>query len=233
MAADAEGAGGWTIGRVLAAFPLPLLALVFLLLGAALQLSPALGPLGDRVWLGGLILTGAPLVWRTLKGLVHGRFASDVVAALAIVAAVPIDQPMAGLVIVLMQSGGEALERFAEGRASAAVRALEEAAPRIAHRVRPDGGVDDLPAEAVAVGDLLLVRPGELVPCDAEVTLGRSHVDTSRLTGEPIPLSAGPGTHLMSGSANGDGALTVRTLAPARESQYARIGELVRTAQAT
>jgi heavy metal translocating P-type ATPase len=129
-----------------------------------------------------------------------------------------------------MQSGGEALERFAEGRASAAVRALEEAAPRRAHRL-VDGSVQEIDADGVQVGDTLLVRPGELVPCDGIVVDGHSHVDTSRLTGEPVPISASSGTHLMSGAVNQEGPLTIRATAVARESQYARIVELVRSAQ--
>ena len=129
-----------------------------------------------------------------------------------------------------MQTGGEALERYAEGRASAAVRELEAAAPRVAHRVRPIG-TEDVSAETLAVGDEILVRPGELVPCDGVVVEGRSHVDAARLTGEPIPVSASSGTRLLSGGLNLDGPLTIRTTAIARESQYARIVELVRTAQ--
>ena len=87
------------------------------------------------MWTGGLVLTGAPVVWRTLRGIASGRFAADLVAMLAIVAALPLGQPLAGLIVVLMQTGGEALERYAEGRASEAVRALEAAAPR----TRPSG----------------------------------------------------------------------------------------------
>src|SRR5690606_14378423 len=121
---------------------------------------------------------------------------------------------------------------YAEGRASDAVRALEEAAPRTAHRL-DDGRIEDIPATEIAVGDLIVVRPGELVPCDSVVVKGRSHVDTSALTGEAVPLTADVGTHLMSGTANGEGALLLRALAPASESQYARIVELVRTAQAS
>jgi heavy metal translocating P-type ATPase len=131
-----------------------------------------------------------------------------------------------------MQTGGEALERLADGRASAAVRELEAAAPRLAHRLR-DGLVENVPVEAVAVDDVLLVRPGELIPCDGIVLTGRSAVDVSRITGEPVPLDAGAGTPLASGSATGDAPLTVRATAVARESQYARIVELVRTAQAS
>jgi heavy metal translocating P-type ATPase len=187
---------------------------------------------GRLVWTGGLVLTGLPVVWRTLRGIASGRFAADLVAMLAIVAAVALAQPLPGLIVVLMQTGGEALEHYAQGRASEAVRELEAAAPRIANRVAA-GGVEEVPAEAVAVGDELLIRPGEMVPCDGMVLGGRSHVDVSRLTGEPVPLSAAPGVALRSGSLNLESPLTLRVTAPARESQYARIVELVRSAQAS
>jgi heavy metal translocating P-type ATPase len=160
------------------------------------------------------------------------RFAADLVAMLAILAALVLGEPLAGLIVVLMQTGGEALERYAEGRASAAVRELEAAAPRIAHRVGVRGP-EDVPVDTVTVGDELLVRPGELIPCDAEVTEGTSSVDTSRITGEPLPVTAGPGIRFPSGSVNRDRPLRVRATARAGESQYARIVELVRTAQAS
>ena len=215
-------------------FEVPLIALFsILVIGAGLVLRAA----GDRalagnIWLAGLVIAGAPLVWRTLRGVVKGQFASDIVATLAIVGAVLLAEPVAGLVVVLMQSGGEALERYAEGRASAAVRALEEDAPRIAHRLREPGRApDDIVVDDIVVGDLLLVRPGEMVPCDAVVASGRSHVDTSRLTGEPIPITADAGVELLSGSLNIDGPLTIRATAVAGESQYARIVSLVRSAQ--
>ncbi len=182
------------------------------------------------VWSAGLAVTGLPVVWGTLRGMVSGRFAADLVATLAIVGALLLGEPLAGLIVVLMQTGGEALERYAEGRASRAVRELEAAAPRLAHRLRA-GGAEDVEADAVAVGEELLVRPGELVPCDGLVLAGRSQVDAARLTGEPLPVSAAEGTRLLSGSLNLDGPLTIRATSLARESQYARIVELVRTAQ--
>lgn len=179
-----------------------------------------------------LAVAGAPVVFRTLVGALRGQFAADLVASMAIVGAVVLNEPLAGLVVVLMQTGGEALERWAEGRASAAVRALEAAAPRVAHRL--DGNeVVDVPSDVVQVGDLLLVRPGELVPCDAIVERGSAHVDTSRLTGEPVPRRVRPGDRLSSGVANGESPLVVRAIARAAESQYARIVQLVRTAQAS
>lgn len=212
---------------------LPAAALLFILGGLFLRLQPDLAGWSRSVWMAGLLVTGLPVTLRTLAGLFRGRAAADVVAMLAIVGALLLGEPLAGLVVVLMQTGGEALERFAEGRASAAVRALEAAAPREAHRLDAEGHVDDLPAGVIAVGDLLLVRPGEMVPCDAIVTAGRSHVDQSRLTGEPVPIAAEPGTRLPSGSVNGEGPLTVRAELVAAESLYARIVELVRSAQAS
>jgi heavy metal translocating P-type ATPase len=219
----------WQSPRIRAAI-WPAIALLFIGVGALLHVTRVPPHWARDVWIGGLVLTGGPIVWRTARAALAGRFSVDLVAAFSIGGALMLGQPLAGLVIVLMQSGGEALERYAAGRASAAVRALEEAAPRQAHRIT-EHGIDEVPAEAVAVGDTLLVRPGDLVPCNAVVVEGRSHVDASRLTGESLPVSAAPGTSLLSGSVNGEGPLTVRATAVARESQYARIVELVRSAQ--
>ncbi len=209
---------------------LPLATLVVIGVGTVALASEDGGAASHWVWLGGLVVVGAPVVWRTLRDAVRGHFATDLVAMLAIVGAVLLGQPLAGLVVVLMQTGGEALEHYAEGRASRAIRELEAAAPRTAHRLE-NGSVVDLAVDQIDVGDLLLVRPGELVPCDAVVTDGFSLVDASRLTGEAIPVSAELGVSLMSGSVNGDGALTIRATVLANESQYARIVELVRHAQ--
>ena len=170
---------------------LPAAALLGLLAGGlAFWMQGA--PLATGIWFGALALTGAPVLIRTTIAVLRGHFATDVVAALAIGTALALREPLAGLVVVLMQTGGEALERYAEGRASAAVRALEDAAPRVAHRMS-EGREDDIGVEAVAVGDSLVVRPGEVVPCDGEVVDGRSDVDTSRLTGEPLPRAVAPG----------------------------------------
>ena len=217
---------------------LPALALVFLAAGAVVRFAS--GPSNaDVVWMIGVLITGAPVVWRTLRRFASGHFATDLVASLAVTASVILMHPLAGLVIVLMQTGGEALERYAEGRASAAVRALEEEAPRVAHRFvageSPVVGArtEDVGVAAVAVGNHLLVRPGEMLPCDSVVVGGASHVDTSRLTGEPMPVRASVGVRLASGTLNLEGALVIRATATAGESQYARIVDLVRTAQST
>lgn len=211
---------------------LPLAALAFLILGALCSWIPEGESWRARVWYAGLIVTGIPVSWKTLRGMLRGEFAADVVAMLAIAGAIGLQQPLAGLVVVLMQTGGEALETYAVARASGAVEALEADAPRHAHRL-VDTVVVDIDATSIVPGDTLLVRPGELVPCDGTVLSGNSHVDASRLTGEPVPVRAVTGTMLLSGSVNQDGALTIRALRTSQESQYARIVELVRSAQAS
>lgn len=217
----------------LAAARTPALTLLALILGGLFHLSDA-----TRIWAfplhyGALLLFGAPVVWRTIAGMLRGQFAADVVAMLAIVTAMVLREPVAGLVIVLMQTGGELLERYAEGRASDAVRELEAAAPRLAHRLRSASASDteDVEAELVAVGERILVRPGEMIPCDATVAEGTSSLDTSRVTGEPLPERVQPGSAVRSGVVNLQSPLVLTVTAPARESLYARIVELVRTAQ--
>ena len=217
-------------GRHLRIYGRPLGAAVLLLGGGIAHL------LGSGVdiylWWAGILTLGIPLVGRTFLGMMKGRFAADVVAALSVLMAIALAQPLAGLVIVLMQTGGEALDKFAEGRASEAVRALEADAPRQAHRRRGEGW-EDITVDAIRPGDLLLVRPGEMVPCDGVVFEGESSVDASRLTGEPLPIRATPGTALPSGAIDLEAPVILRATQLAAESQYALIVRLVRSAQAS
>jgi heavy metal translocating P-type ATPase len=229
----------------LAAARTPALTLAALVTGGLLAVIPATTGWWHPFLLGALVLLGAPVVLRTLRGVLRGILAADLVAMLAIGTAIALREPVAGLVIVLMQTGGELLERYAEGRASEAVRDLEAAAPRIAHRLRkhsaqapddvdPGAAVpaDDIAVDRIAIGDLLLVRPGEMLPCDGVVATGSSSLDTSRVTGEPLPERVITGATVRSGVVNLQSPFVMRSTAPASESLYARIVELVRTAQA-
>ena len=197
---------------------------------AAVGLAAGLVARSDIIFFATLLVGGVPLVLQTLRGLIRGRFAADVVAMLAIVTAFLLGQYFAGAVIVLMQSGGEALEAYAMRRASQSLEALLARAPKVAHRLR-DTELEDVPVEAVRIGDLLVVKPGDLVPVDAEVTAGTSSVDQSALTGEPLPIRAVVGTALMSGSINLEGALRVRALRLSAQSQYQQIVQLVARAR--
>jgi len=180
----------------------------------------------------GLVLCGAPVVYSTVRGLLRGKFAADVIASMTVVTALVLGHPVVGLVIVVMQTGGEALERMAGARATNALRALQESAPTKAHQITGDT-VEDVPVAKMKTGDLILVRPGEIVPCDGEVVAGTSHLDTATLTGEPIPRKVTPGSAVMSGSINQESPLQVRTTAVAEESQFAKIVALVREAQSS
>jgi len=217
----------------LAAARIPALALLALIVGGLFYLGDATSAYAFPLHYGALLILGAPVVFRTLRGLLRGQFAADVVAMLAIATAMILREPVAGLVIVLMQTGGELLERYAEGRASDAVRELEAAAPRIAHRFKEASTADleDVASESIAIGDRILVRPGEMVPCDATVLEGSSSLDTSRITGEPLPARVGPGAEVRSGVVNLQSPLTLAVTAPSRDSLYAQIVQLVRTAQ--
>jgi heavy metal translocating P-type ATPase len=220
------------MGRLgLQRYPVAVLAATGLAAGLVIQFLFRDPVLARRVFFVTLALGGTPLVARTLWGMAHGRFAADVVAMLAIVGAVVFREPFAGAVIVLMQSGGEALEAYAMYRATASLEALLARAPKIAHRFS-GAQLEDVTVEEVRPGDMLAVKPGDLVPVDGVVTAGTSAVDQSALTGEPIPIRALPGTELMSGSVNLEGALTIRALRPSAESQYQTIVQLVDRARA-
>ncbi len=230
-------------------YPLPLLAVGGLSSDVLVQYGARNPAIGQALLLATLIAAGLPMVIATVRGMLRGAFAADIVASLAIIGAAITDEYLAGCVIVLMQSGGEALERYAVRHASASLDALLARAPRIAHRRRgpgspqgtdtapgddvplEDGPVEDVLVENVVVGDVLLVRPGEIVPVDATVLSGTAAVDESALTGEPLPVTTGPGSTVMSGSICLDGALELRATHPSSESQYEHIVRLVRTAQ--
>lgn len=229
-----QGRGEGNVSKRPNIFPSsPLFAVAGILLGGVEQYVFNLPLYAQALWTIALIGAGFPVVWRTLRAARHGNFATDLVASLSIITAAIIGQPLAGLVIVLMQTGGEALERFAERHASAAVRELEKAAPRIAHLITGTRGLVDVPVGELKVGDVFLVRPGEMVPCDGIVVNGISEIDASQLTGEAIPVLAHEGMGVMSGSLNAHGVLSVRASALAAESQYSKIVELVREAQAS
>ncbi len=218
------------IPKSLVRYLLPVMVGGGLVVGLAARFVFGAPDVAQWVFLGALLAGGGPLVVQTLRGMLRGRFAADIVAMLAIVTALVLGQYFAGAVIALMQSGGEALERYAMGRASQSLEALLARAPKVGRRFRGEQ-VEEVPVSAIAVGDLLLIRPGDLVPVDGEVTEGISAVDQSALTGEPLPLHAVRGTVLLSGSLNLDGALHMRAVRPAGESQYQQIVRLVERAR--
>jgi heavy metal translocating P-type ATPase len=177
-----------------------------------------------------LVLGGVPLVLGLLRNLVAGRFGSDLLAGLSIVTSLLLGEYLAGVLVVLMLSGGEALEARAVARAGDVLHALARRMPSVAHR-REAATLVDLPLADVAVGDVLVVLPHEICPVDGTVVAGRGSMDESYLTGEPYRMAKAPGSAVLSGAINGASALDVRTDRVGRDSRYAKIMEVLATSQ--
>ena len=133
----------------------------------------------------------------------------------------------AAAVITTLVLLGQVLELRARSRTTDAIRSLLRLAPKTARRVREDGSEEDVPLGHVRVGDRLRVRPGERIPTDAVVVEGRSAIDESMLTGEPLPVERGPGDRVTGGTLNGDGALLVRAERVGKDTMLAKIVEMV------
>jgi len=173
---------------------------------------------------------GAPLVAGLIVSVGRLEFSSDLLAGISIVASVVLQEYLAGTVVVLMLSGGQALEAYAVRRASFALEALARRLPSIAHR-KLGVRVADLPLADVAVGDALVVFPHETCPVDGVVIDGRSTMNESYLTGEPFLLPKAPGSAVLSGAINGEGALTIRAEQTAVDSRYAKIMQVMRESE--
>ncbi len=182
----------------------------------------------DVAWSTAVAVVAVQLVVVTIARLREGRVAVDVVALLALVGALGLGELLAGAIIAVMVASGDGLEQYAHRRARRELSALLSLAPKIAHR-HTDVGYDDVPVDEVDVGDLLLVKPGEVVPVDGAV-IEDAVVDESALTGEARPVDRVPGDLVRSGSINAGGAFGMRAGAAAAESAYASIVELVRSA---
>ena len=158
-----------------------------------------------------------------VKDILRGHWGIDILAVTAIVATVAVGEYIASLIVVLMLTGGAALEDYAAGRATKELTSLLERAPRTAHRESDDGGTTEVPIGTVEVGDVLLVRPSEVVPVDGLILSGPAMFDESALTGESLPVEHDTGSTVPSGVLNGPTAVRIRAIAKEQDSQYSRI----------
>jgi len=177
-----------------------------------------------------LVIGGVPLVTRLIWNALRGRFGSDHLAGISIVTSAILGEYLAGAIVVLMLSGGEALEAYAVSEATSVLRALAKRVPTFAHRWRGEA-FEDVPVADLAVGDEVSVLPHEICPVDGVVVRGRGTMDESYLTGEPFTISKGPGAMVLSGSVNGDSSLGIRATRVAADSRYARIMRVMQEAE--
>ncbi len=207
----------------------PAAALAGIALGGALWILGRHGP-ADIVWGATVAVMLLPLGFSVLRSLMHGELGVDVIALLAMAGALALGEYLAGAVIALMLAGGGALEALASHRAKRELSALVQRAPRTAVR-RTDGQWSQVPVEEVQVGDLLLVRAGEVLPTDGTLAAERAVIDESSLTGEPLPASFAAGQELRSGTANAGDAFEMRAGRRAADSAYAALVRLVEEAE--
>jgi heavy metal translocating P-type ATPase len=176
------------------------------------------------------VFGGIPLVYELLKNLIRRQFGSDLLAGISIVTSFLLNEFLAGAIVVLMLSGGEALENYALRNASSVLRALAKRMPAIAHR-RRGSTIIDLALDEVAVGDTLVVYPHDICPVDGTVIEGNGVMNEAFLTGEPFEITKAPGSAVISGAVNGESALTIRATRRAMDSRYAKIMEVMRESE--
>lgn len=206
-------------------------AAVGLAAGVALRLGGATGT-GETALAATTVLGIAPAAWYVLEAARHRRLGADAIALAALVGALAVGERLAGAVITVMLAGGRALEAHASARAERDLRALVGRTPRTVHRL-DDGTLVDVPVGDVAVGDLLLVKPGEVVAVDGRLTERAAVLDEAALTGEARPVERSPGEPVRSGVVNAGGPFELRATTTADASTYAGIVRLVRQAAAT
>jgi Cu+-exporting ATPase len=231
-AAFGSTAGGVEQGeRALVAFT----ALLGVLIGADILLG-ASGfdrtrfPFGlAPMWIAA-ILGAIHIVYGALQSLLRGRVGADLALAQACLAALILGQPFVAAEVVFIALVGEVLEAWTFARTRRALGGLVERAPRTA-RVRRDGHEVEIAADHVAVGDHVVVLPGERIPVDGTVLAGRSTVDQSDLTGESLPVDKGPGDTVYSGTINQYGAIEAVALKVAGDSMFGQVLRLVAAAR--
>ena len=200
-----------------------------LALGLAARFAGA-ADLAGLVWAAATVPVVLVLIGEIVVSLRHGQVGLDIVALLSMAGALALGEPLAGVVVALMYSGGQFLEGYASRRARREMTALLERAPKFALR-HEDGELKKVPIEALSAGDRVLVRRGEVVPADGAVAPGNEAVlDQSALTGEPLPVRKAAGGEVMSGATNAGEAFDLIVGRPAAESTYAGIVRLVEEA---
>lgn len=171
-----------------------------------------------------------PLAFSVFRQLLRGEAGVDVIALLAMAGALLLGEYLAGAVVALMLTGGQGLEAYADARARRELSALLERAPKVVHRYEGAGLVSP-PIEEVRRRDLLLVKPGEIVPVDGLVVSEAAVVDESAITGEVRPVTRLEGEQVLSGTVNAGPSFDMRAISSAAESTYAGIIRLVEQAQ--
>jgi len=232
---ESKRGGGLPLRRWIAAATFETRIAAFTLVNILVAVSIA-GMWGAEHWLTvaplwlSLAVGGLPLVVGLLRKLWQREFGSDLLAGISIVVAVLLGEYLAGSLVVLMLSGGAALESYAVRSASSVLLALSRRLPSVAHR-RLGASFRDVALAEIQPGDELIVFPHESCPVDGVVLEGHGVMDESYLTGEPFQISKSPGSAVISGAVNGELALVIRAERRAEDSRYAQIMQVMQAAE--
>ncbi|MFC8298753.1 heavy metal translocating P-type ATPase [Micromonospora orduensis] len=209
----------------------PLVALgIAVLAGAALRIADR-PDAADLIWAAVTVAALLPAAWSMLRSLWRRKFGVDVIAVLALAGALAVGEYLAGAVIAVMLATGRSLESYAQRRATRDLRALLARAPRTARRRGPDGAIEVVPLDQVAVADRLLVGPGDVVPVDGTVDEAAT-LDESVVTGESRLVQRAAGESVASGVVNAGAGFGMRATKNAAQSTYAGIVRLAEEATA-
>jgi heavy metal translocating P-type ATPase len=212
-------------------------AVIAIFISAAMSLAAVLTWLAHRphdgriVLLVSVLLAGLPLILSPVAQILRGNFSVDLLAVLSIVTSLFLGQYWVAAIVILMLSGGEALEDHATRRASSVLAALAKRMPQTAHLAAADDSLSDIAIDRIAVGDHLRIFPHEICPVDGIVLSGEGSMDESYLTGEPFLIEKTTGAAVLSGAINGPSALTIQATRLASDSRYARIVEVLHTSE--
>jgi heavy metal translocating P-type ATPase/RND family efflux transporter MFP subunit len=215
-----------TIRRALIALPVAGLAVG---LAAAAAGRPGLA---HWAWALGTIPVVISLAISIIRDVLAGRMGVDAVAFISMSAALALGETLAGVIVAIMYAGGNLLEDFAVGRAERDLKSLIDRAPRLAHR-QINGVLEDVTIDKISVGDAILVRAGEVIPIDGQISSSSALIDEAALTGEPIPVMRRAGEIVRSGTINAGETFEIQATAIAGDSTYAGIVRMVTAAQTT
>jgi Cd2+/Zn2+-exporting ATPase len=230
---EAKGLGEWFFGESYARIQLILGAILFGI-GEVLEHLGLASPVWIAFYLASYAIIGLPIVAVAVRMLIRGQFFDEhFLMAIATLGAFAIDQWPEAVGVMLFYRIGEYFEDKASEQSRSQIMDAVDLRPEVVNLVTDSGKTEVIPSENAKVGDRLLVHAGDRIPLDGTVVDGHSQIDTSPVTGEPVPVSAGPGDAVMSGCVNTSGTLTLRVDKPLSESMVTRILDAVENAAAS
>jgi Zn2+/Cd2+-exporting ATPase len=192
--------------------------------------SPTAGRLGIALALISVAVNGTPIVWGAVKGLLKREVNVDELVSLAIIASLIQGEYLTAAVVSFVMTFGGLIEKVTSESARKAIKSLVQIAPQTA-TVLTGGEEKTVPIDQVAVGDKILIRPGERIPVDAHILSGVSAVDESAMTGEPLPVQKQLGDEILAGTLNHNGVLKARATKIGRDTTLGKVITLVSEAE--